>query len=288
MSNVTNIWLFVQTSAKTGAGTTASLNLTVNRTAGSAPLVLATKDQQKDTNGITTPGTSAQFSWKEGGTGWLAGALTSSNLVSFTLGITGSTAAAADVWIPSAIWVVYRSDTDSEKATDKDAYSLGPQNPIWPSAQCFSSKTSECNGKAKPTWPLPWTRLDPIVTFDAGGIAEAQLETAESATYQFVVSNVSLATISGMVLGLQYDQQQFTADGVTFGVPLGSSGLPEINVQASVPPGGSTTVTFAIYTINAKVGKYTFGVKLLGLTAEAGGSSSLYVDKTHTFTVVES
>jgi hypothetical protein len=278
MSKVTHMWMFVQTSTVTGAGTSASLNLTVNLKSGNA-LVLATKSQQKDTNGITTAGTTAQFSWKDGGAGWPLGALTSSNLASFTLGITGETA--ADAWVPSAIWVVYRSDTD--------AYSLGPHHPNWPTTQCFSSQPSDCSGNAKQIWPLSWSQLDPIVAFAAGGITEVQLEPSESATYQFVVSNVSSATtIDSMVLGLQYDQPQFTADGISFGVAVGSSGLPEINVTASVPPGGSIPVSFAIYTSNAKVRNYTFGVKLLAVSAAAGANSSLYVDKPHAFTVVAS
>lgn len=277
MSNITQIWLFVQTSS----GTTANLALIVNRTTGN-PLALFTQSQQGSTNGITTAGTTAQFSWKEGGavgSFWPVGMLTTNNLASFTLGIAGSNT--DDAWIPSSIWVVYRTDTG--------AYTLGPQHPSWPQNQCFSSQTSDCGGKAKPTWPLSWNQLDPIVVFDAGGITETQLEPSESATYTFVVSNVSLTTtISSMVLGLQCDLAQFTADGVAFGVAVGSSGLPEINVTALIPPGGSTPVSFAIYTTNAKVQKYTFGVKLLGLTAATGENSSLSVDKTHAFTVVAS
>lgn len=272
MTNVTDIWLFVQTSE----GSNASLNLTINRTVG-GPVVLATDGQHTSTNGIKTPGTTAQFIWQQGGANWPVGALTRSNLASFTLGITGPHA--ADAWMPNAIRVIYRCDTG--------ANSLGPQDPKWPTMQYFSSDPSARGARA--SWPLSWNP-DPIVAFDSGGITEARLKPSDSATYQFQVTNLLTTTIDGIVLGLQYNEQEYAREGVTFGVGTGEHGMPEINVAASIPPGGSTPVSFAISTSNARPRTYSFNVKLLGLSAawDAIASFRRSADKPHEFTVVSS
>jgi hypothetical protein len=278
MSNVTNIWLVVQTAS----GSEGNLNLIVKRTSG-ADIVLPTVAQQTATNGvtingITNAGTAALFSWKQGVTPWTLGAITSDNLVSFELGITGPRA--DDAWRPSAIWVMYLTDTG--------AYSLGPQNPNW-DGSCFSSQVADCGNTAKQKWPLPWNQLDPIVAFDAGAIAEARLEPKESARYNFKVSNLSpTVTINNVVLGLKYNKEQFDAAHVYFDVAAGSSGLPEINVPALIPPGGSAVVSVPMSTREATLGSYTFDVQLLALTAIAGETSKLYVDNNHKFTVVAS
>lgn len=273
MSNVTDIWLFVQTSTVPNAFSKASLQLNVNGT----NVKLPTASQQTSSNTLNLSGASAQFHWSQNSSNWPAGAITTNNLTGFTLQIVGANA--DDMWIPASIWVVF--------LTDVGEYVLGPQYPTWNSSDCFSTQSSDCEN-ANSQWPLlNWSQSAPIVEFTSGGLTEQHLEPSETATYQFYIMNLSKAmTINNMVIAIKYDQELY--NGVTIDVGVGPSGYPEIIVQGPLPPGGSIPQTFDITTSNATPQTYEFNLLLLSWEVSTATSeiTELYVDKAHQFTVV--
>ena len=279
MSNVTDIWLLVQTSPVANSDSTASLQLNVNGTSVKLTTASQQNSKQNPNNGINKTGFSAQFHWSQGGPDWPAGGITTNNITGFALQIVGSNS--TDMWLPSSIWVTFLNDVGQ--------YVLGPQCPNWSSSQCFSTQSSDCDGKAKPQWPLSWTQIEPIVEFTSGGLTEEHLEPNESAIYQFNVENLTKSMIfNNMVIAIVYDQTQYAADGVTIDVPIGPSGNPEITVGQPVPPGESIPVNFAISTANAKTQNYNFSLSLLSwdIGTATTDNTELYVDDPHTFPVV--
>lgn len=284
MTNVTDIWLFVQTATGEHAGTKASLQLNIDfqNLANQPPppislIELTTASQQTASNTIAQPGASAQFYWSQGDD-WPVGGIPTVNIFQFTLEIVGSNS--DDAWRPASIWLIFKTDTG--------AYVVGPQSPVW-EGSCFSTQTSDCGGEAKPVWPLPWSTAEPVVEFTAGAIDEGQLEPSESATYTFDVVNVTTTLfLSNVAIGVMYDQERFQQFGVTLDIPVGPLGIPEIIVTEPLSPGGRVPVTFTIQTSNATPSEYGFKLRLMSWQVDGASlnQSRFFIDDGQSFTVV--
>lgn len=283
MSNVTDIWLFVQTSTATNANSKASLQLNVVLHAVSnlppppvSQVALPTASQQTTSNGINQLGASAQFHWSQ--QGWPGVTFTPGMIAEFSLQIVGTNS--TDAWIPASMWVVLK--------TDAGQYVMGPQVPMW-TGSCFSTDPSDCGNTAKQLWTLPWSQKAPIVEFTSGAIDEGQLEASESATYTFDIVNLTdTMTFGNMGIIVMYDVQQYQQYGVTLDIPMGSLGFPQINVEQSLPPGGRIPVTFGIQTSNATPQTYPFQLALVSwqIVFVSSNVARFYIDHGQEFSVV--
>lgn len=150
MSDVTDIWLFVQTATSpTQAASPGHLLLDVV----GARQVLPTQNQQEKGNDLSTLGGAAQFHWSQNNGDWTQGAITADDVTKgFTLEIDSD-----DAWLPSSICVTF--------LIEGSQYMLGPQCTNWNPNQWFSTDVNDMGG-AQPEWPLPWTVVKPVVSIN--------------------------------------------------------------------------------------------------------------------------
>jgi hypothetical protein len=137
---VKQIWLLITTKSGTGA----SLELQVGGPGLDVELFTALL---QNTNQNLDELRSAQFSWKPKSTGsqnWPAPAFTADSITKLDLRITGDKS--DDAWVPASLWVITQSAVSG--------YRILSANPAW-GGGCFSSQPIDCNGQARPNWPLP-------------------------------------------------------------------------------------------------------------------------------------